>query len=44
MNPIIFVNLPVTDLPRAQAFYEALGFTKNPGFSDDAGACPIQST
>lgn len=40
---MIFVNLPVTDLPRAQAFYEALGFTRNPAFSDDAGSCMVLS-
>ncbi len=32
---MIFVNLPVTDLERARAFYEALGFTVNPMFSDE---------
>ena len=31
----IFINLPVTDLTRSTAFYEALGFTKNPMYSDD---------
>ncbi len=35
----IFINLPVTDLPRSLAFYHALGFTKNPSFSDETGAC-----
>ncbi|WP_435093761.1 VOC family protein [Clavibacter michiganensis] len=34
-----FVNLPVTDLPRAIAFYEALGFTVNPGFTGEDAAC-----
>ena len=43
MTRMIFVNLPVTDLPRAIAFYEALGFTNNPQFSDDAGACMVWS-
>ena len=28
MAKMIFVNLPVTDLPRATAFYEAIGYTK----------------
>jgi predicted lactoylglutathione lyase len=35
----LYINLPVVDLPKATAFYEALGFTKNPDFSnDDASA------
>ena len=38
---MMFVNLPVTDLPRAVAFYTALGFTQNPAFSDDAAACIV---
>jgi predicted lactoylglutathione lyase len=32
---MIFINLPVTDLARATAFYEALGATKNPKFSNE---------
>jgi len=43
MTKMIFVNLPVTDLDRAKAFYGALGFTFNPQFSDDAGACMVWS-
>lgn len=31
----IFINLPVRDLAKSTAFYEALGFTKNDMFSDD---------
>lgn len=31
----VYINLPVTDLAKATAFYEALGFTKNPQFSSD---------
>ena len=30
----IFVNLPVADVARATAFYEAVGFTMNPTFSN----------
>ena len=29
----MFVNLPVTDLERAKAFYTAIGFTINPPFT-----------
>lgn len=43
MTKMIFVNLPVSDLQRSMAFYEALGFTHNPQFSDDAGACMVYS-
>jgi uncharacterized protein len=43
MTKMIFVNLPVTDLPRSKAFYEALGFTNNPHFSDDTAACMVWS-
>jgi predicted lactoylglutathione lyase len=35
MNKMIFVNLPVRDLAASTAFYEALGGTLNPQFSDD---------
>lgn len=31
----IFINLPVRDLAKSTAFYEAIGFTKNDMFSDD---------
>jgi len=41
MSRMIFVNLPVADLPRSVAFYEAIGFTRNPQFSDDGGACMV---
>ena len=37
----MFVNLPVTDLERAKAFYTAVGFTPNPAMSDHNGACFI---
>ena len=43
MTKMIFVNLPVTDLSRAKAFYEALGFTNNPQFSDETSAAMIWS-
>ena len=34
MSKQIFINLPVSDLAKSTAFYEALGFVKNPTFSD----------
>jgi predicted lactoylglutathione lyase len=38
---MIFVNLPVTDLERAKAFYAALGFTNNPQFTDETAAAMV---
>ena len=43
MSKMIFVNLPVADLPKSVSFYEAIGFTKNPQFSNDAAACMVWS-
>ena len=43
MDQMIFINLPVTDLDRSIAFYEAVGATKNPQFSDDTAACMVLS-
>jgi uncharacterized protein len=43
MAKMIFVNLPVRDLPKARALYEAVGATLNPQFSDDAAACMVFS-
>jgi predicted lactoylglutathione lyase len=38
MSKMIFVNLPVADLPRSMAFYEAIGFTNNPQFTNENAA------
>jgi len=43
MSKMIFINLPITDLARSTAFYEALGGTKNPKFSDEITACMVLS-
>jgi uncharacterized protein len=43
MSKMIFVNLPVADLPKAMKFYEALGFTNNPMFTDETAACMVWS-
>jgi len=43
MSKLIFINLPVTDLDRSVAFYEAVGATKNPMFSDSTAACMVFS-
>ena len=37
----MFVNLPVTDLERAKAFYTAIGGTINPAFTDHNAACVV---
>jgi uncharacterized protein len=43
MSKMIFVNLPVTDLPKSIAFYEALGAVKNEQFTDHTAACMVFS-
>jgi predicted lactoylglutathione lyase len=43
MMKMIFVNLPVTDLKRSMAFYEAVGATNNPQFTDETAACMVLS-
>ena len=40
---MIFVNVPVADIARATAFYEAIGCTKNPAFSDATTSCMVLS-
>ena len=44
MNRMIFVNLPVQDLPASMAFYTALGFSNNAHFTDETAACMVWST
>jgi len=43
MPQMIFVNLPVKDLPKSMAFFEALGFSFNPQFTDETAACMVIS-
>ena len=43
MHKQIFVNLAVNDLPRSKAFFESLGLTFNPQFTNDKGACLVIS-
>ncbi|HWX48937.1 MAG TPA: VOC family protein [Roseomonas sp.] len=43
MSRLIFVNLPVTDLARATAFYEAVGARKDERFCDDTASCMVFS-
>jgi predicted lactoylglutathione lyase len=43
MPKMIFVNLPVTDVEKSTAFYEAIGFEKNPQFSNEQASCMVWS-
>ncbi len=43
MKTMIFVNLPVANLPDAMAFYRALGYSHNPQFTDETAACIVIS-
>jgi predicted lactoylglutathione lyase len=43
MAKLIFVNLPVTDLGRSIAFYEAIGGRKEPKFSNERAAMIVLS-
>jgi predicted lactoylglutathione lyase len=43
MSRMIFVNLPVQDLERSKAFYEAIGFRNEPKFSNEAAAMMVLS-
>lgn len=43
MEKQIFINLPVKDLEKSKAFYEQLGFTINPQFTDETAACVVIS-
>ena len=37
----VFVNLPIKDMQRSQAFFKSLGFSFNPQFTNDQGACMV---
>lgn len=43
MPQMIFVNLPVRDLPKSMDFFKALGFSFNPQFTDETAACMVIS-
>lgn len=43
MSRQIFINLPVRDLAKAIAFYQAIGAEQNLQFSDDTAACMVIS-
>ncbi|SIO53393.1 VOC family protein [Chitinophaga niabensis] len=39
----VFINLPVKDLNRSKLFFEGLGYSFNPQFSDENAACMVIS-
>lgn len=41
MHKQIFVNLPIENMERSQAFFRALGYAFNPDFTNDQGACMV---
>lgn len=43
MDKMIFVNLPVADLGKATAFYQAIGFDRHPQFSNDQASGMVWS-
>jgi hypothetical protein len=43
MPQMIFVNLPIADLPKAKAFYEAIGAVNEPKFTNGQAACMVLS-
>ena len=43
MSTKVFINLPVKNLDASKAFYEALGFSINPQFTDENAACVMIS-
>ena len=43
MPKMIFINLPVADVATSTAFYEAIGFEKNPAFSTEQGSAMVWS-
>jgi predicted lactoylglutathione lyase len=43
MSRQIFVNLPIKNMERSKAFFGALGFSFNPQFTNEQGACMVIS-
>lgn len=43
MHKQIFVNLAIGDMQKSQAFFKHLGFSFNPQFTNDQGACMVIS-
>jgi len=43
MSRLLFLNLPVADLPASRTFFEGLGFEFNEKFCDEGAACLVVS-
>jgi uncharacterized protein len=43
MSRLLFLNLPVADLPASRAFFAELGFGFNEKFCDEGAACMVVS-
>jgi predicted lactoylglutathione lyase len=43
MSKNIFINLPVSDLKKSTSFYQSLGWTVNPQYTDETAACIVVS-
>ena len=41
MHKQIFVNLPIADMARSQAFFQAMGYSFNPDFTNEQGAALV---
>ena len=41
MGRQIYVNLPIRNMERTQAFFRSLGFSFNPQFTNEQGACMV---
>ncbi|MBS7807833.1 glyoxalase/bleomycin resistance/extradiol dioxygenase family protein [Variovorax sp. PCZ-1] len=41
MHSEIYVNLPIKDLPRSRKFFEGMGYSFNPQFSNDVAAALV---
>jgi len=43
MSRLLFLNLPVADLPASRAFFDTLGFSFDEKFCDEQAACMVVS-
>ncbi|HYW56427.1 MAG TPA: VOC family protein [Polaromonas sp.] len=41
MSQQIFINLPIKNMERSKAFFGALGYSFNPQFTNEQGACMV---
>ncbi len=43
MSRQVFINLPIKNMEKSQAFFKSLGFSFNPQFTNEQGACMVIS-